>query len=143
MAEVFHRKDGGVSPRQLVASTCSFRKSTHIFFTGSIWYWLAAFSRDWTLLLFTEILRSHHNTNGTKFYRAVTHINVCVRYALGTAFVSPCRVDKLHQQLDDLWFCSSKLHLMIRGLHHTGCTHTSIRITCATPWATGNICLIS
>lgn len=48
-----------ILPKQLVASTCSFKKSTHIFFTGSIWYWLAAFSRDWTLLLFTNILQEH------------------------------------------------------------------------------------
>lgn len=45
-------------PRQLEASTCSFKKSTHIFFTGSIWYWFAASSKDWTLLLLTEILQN-------------------------------------------------------------------------------------
>lgn len=44
-------------PRQFEASTCSFKKSTHIFFTGSIWYWFAASNKDWTLLLFTEILQ--------------------------------------------------------------------------------------
>lgn len=48
-------------PRQFVASICPLRNSTHIILTGSIWYWFAASSNDWTLLLFTEILFCTHN----------------------------------------------------------------------------------
>lgn len=51
-------------------------------------------------------------------------MNACVCEVCYIIFASasPCRVDELHQQLDDLWLCSSQLHLVIRGLHHTGCT---------------------
>lgn len=55
-------------PRQFVASICPLRNSTHIFFTGSIWYWLAASSSDWTLLLFTDILtHGRQNVNNPHF----------------------------------------------------------------------------
>lgn len=55
-------------PRQFVASICPLRNSTHIFFTGSIWYWLAASSSDWTLLLFTDILtHGRENVNNANF----------------------------------------------------------------------------
>lgn len=54
-------------PRQFVASICPLRNSTHIFFTGSIWYWLAASSSAWTLLLFTDILtHSRENVNNPR-----------------------------------------------------------------------------
>lgn len=55
-------------PRQFEASTCSFKKSTHIFFTGSIWYWFAASSKDWTLLLLTEILQNRRRKVSTNTY---------------------------------------------------------------------------
>lgn len=49
-------------------------------------------------------------------------MRVCEACYIICLSASPCRVDELHQQLDDLRFCSSELHLVIRGLHHTGCT---------------------
>ncbi len=55
-------------------------------------------------------------------------LNACEIRVMHLWRVLPSRVDKLHQQLDDLRFCSTKLHLVIGGLHHTRCTCKSSRI---------------
>lgn len=105
-------------PRQLEASTCSFKKSTHIFFTGSIWYWFAASSKDWTLLLLTEILQNRRckiSITGITYFVVVKkqltpiHINGKIisllftqesfTYILQTCVISPLHKTESEQNL--------------------------------------------